>query len=974
MKKILFTILVFIPTWIHAEEGGGSLELTGSENKIRLQMRHDQIETVNELDILLKELDQLEQVTRLELKKNDDGGITWGIDPAPPVREINIKSGLRTKFQIDKIKHRYVGAPDSIFAQEMLVAELIEYFAYIGYPTAQLQLTRTPKGKSVAYDIIILSGNPCIIESIETPLQLPSDIKLNIKTGDVCDMEHIREEIDAYEKLLSDEGFQHSNLEVANAKYSPDYMNLQLTIDGILGDRINFEFIDETSLFISNPIDEDTASYFRKNYSDPLIVKQQIIEYFKSRGRDFPKVRGPYKQVETDNSLTYVYYINPGDRFQITDLVLEGNFQIPTHEIKDSVISTSFFELFSSDDTKTLEQVKIHVLDYYRSRGYWDVKILKAYIEYNFETKLATAHVTLEEGHRRTRTNITVTGNKAVPTSEITEMMAPQAGDALRQEDLSDFENKVTERYLNDGFLDATVDLIVDEPKSGTLEVSLEVQVTEGAPSYIGTISIHGLIETNAYVVERELLFKQGDAYNQANINKTRSALLNLGIFSSVAIERSDIKRSRERNEIDLVIEIREGDAGRVKFGPGYNFVRGLNYTGEVSHYHLWGTGRRITFRASLSEEKQQQAIQQASDLDGKTLLGRKLSVSYTEPYFLSLPVSGNISVYHQALADDVWKISNSLELSLTHTFNYAILQGSLTPFYRYQLLDTEGSPSQRDSLLTTGRSRIGSVGVRYRLDRRNSLSFPTGGFLFRTEASWARYNLLSQYRYFQWHVGNSYYIGMGPNTAIAINTILTSYLNVHRIDSSAENIDVLPANQRLTAGGPNDVRGFEKQLGPYVLTRNSGENIAEPPLGGSQLLIIKTEIRRQISPDLFSMSLFWDLGNSYFSSAELQTISNRFSMTNTATVQRTVEDNFNYALSDLLTHPDYFLTKNYHSAGFAMGLLTPIGALNASLAWPIREPKSVNCRVNDVCNPRQKDRNQWIQKVRLEFNIGAEF
>lgn len=961
--------------YVHAEEADDTLDANRSINEEKLQKRHKNVRSIEELDTLIKEMDQLQQITRLDLQSNDQGHIEWRIEPAPPIRDINVKSGLRTKIQIDKIRNRYIGTPDSIYTQEALVAELIEYFATIGFPSARAQLTRNPSRKSVTYEIIILSGDPCLISKIDTPLQLPSNLELNLRPGDVCDMERIREEIEIYEKALSDEGFQNSSIEILNTQYSSNYMNLHLTIGGTIGPRVNFEFIDESSLFISNALDEETATYFRKNYSDPLLVKQQVVEYFKGHGREFPKVRGPFKQVEDDKSLTYFFYIHPGDSFQITDLIIEGSYQVPINEIKDAVISTSFFELFSSNDTKTLEQVKTRVLDFYRSRGYWDIKILKAQMEYHQSTKLATVRITLDEGKQRKLTNVSVRGNKAIALSEIMDLVSTKTGESIRHEDLSDLEFKVAEKYFNEGFLDAHVEVVTDSSsKDNFTEISIEVRITEGPIAYIGTISTKGLIDTNAYVVERELLFKQGDIYSQNAINKTRSALLSLGIFSSVTIERSEIKRSRAKNEIDLLIKIREGDAGRVKFGPGYNFVRGLQYAGEVSYYNLMGTGRRITFRGSYSEEKQQQSIDQTSDLDGKTLFGRKLSVSYTEPYLLTLPVSGNVSVYHQAIADDIWKISNSLELSLTHVFNHAYFQGTVTPFYRYQLLEDEGSPSQRDSLVTTGRSRIGSLGLRYRLDKRNSLSFPTGGFLFSSEVSWARYLYFSQYRYFEWHLSNSYYIGMGPNTAFAINTILTSYLNVHRKDSSAENIDVLPANQRLLAGGPNDVRGFEKQLGPYVLTRNGSTSTPEPPLGGSQLLIIKTELRRQISPELFSASLFWDLGNSFFSSSELRSFSQRFSEKSTSTTSRSVEDNFNYILPDLLTHPEYIITKNYHAAGIAMGLLTPIGALNASLGWPIKEPESVNCRVNGVCNSREKDRTQWIQKVQLEFNIGAEF
>lgn len=945
-------------------------------NKEKILLRHQNISKASEIDILMKEIDQLTIYDKLELSINPDQSAKWLESKSKLIRDIGIKSGIQNKVQIDKIKNKYIGKADTPETQQLLITELLDYFAYLGYPHAELQWESSPAKNSVNYSIFINPRKPCIIEKINYLIPLPKEISLKVSEQDICDIEDIQEKIDLFEKALSEEGYQNSSIHIEKTEYNHDYSKMILTVGGTLGTHVNFEFIDDSGFLITSALDDTTTTYLRKNYSNPFLVRDQIREYYISRGYPYAKIRGPFKQIEDDNAITYIFYVNPGSHYQVYDIIVEGNFIVTTSDIKDNVLKSSFSDFFSTSDTNSTESLKNKIVAYYESLGFWDIRILKYHLDYSNKSGASTLYVTVDEGLQRILKNVTITGNNALKNDEIESLLKTKIGSHVKKDSLSNLEFELKEKYFEKGYLLAVSELTVSSEANDTsTEVSLEIRINEGKIFKIGTINIKGLIDTEERVVRRELKFQSGDIYRQELVENSRTSIQNLGIFNSVSVEYELVPLENSANyEADITINVREGDTGRIKFGPGYNITRGFQYASELSYLNIAGTGRRFTLTGALSQEKQQYSIATQDDKDGKTLLGRKFGANYTEPYIFKLPLSGNVSVYHQAIADDIWKISNSLEFSATHIFNKDYFQGSITPFYRFQLLEDEGTPAQKDSLVTTGFSKIGSVGIRYRLDKRDSLSFPRSGFLFNTELSVADYHLFSQYKYFKWHLSNSYYKELFSKIVFALSTSITSYKDVKRKDSSSENVDVLPANQRLLAGGPNDVRGFHEQLGPYVLIKtNSGSN-AEPPLGGSQLLIIKTELRKQIVPDLFSLSLFWDLGNSFFSKDELSTFNKKFSMTNSPTLTRSVEDNFNYPFEQLFVHPEYLFTKNYHSIGVSLGLLTPLGAINASLGWPLLEPKSVNCRVNNVCFNREDKKPAWVQKVKLDFNIGAEF
>ncbi|MBI2601515.1 MAG: BamA/TamA family outer membrane protein [Deltaproteobacteria bacterium] len=958
-----------------------SFPLDDYKNKSILEQRYKSVATLSDLSRLFKDIEKSSNISKLELHREGDQ-FHWVHTLAHPIRDIKIKTSIRFREFTQIIRNKYVGRMNSLHLQGVLVSEILENFERIGYPHAQANLSILDEDGFAEYVVEVWPGLSCIIADVQAPESPHAEVSLEIGPGDRCDINQIKAAVENYERKLIEEGFQQASLELEPLQYSRNRTVLNVHIRGVIGKKIDYLFIDESKIFFGSAIEEDMIQYFRENFSDPRQVRVTLIDYFKRKGYDFVSVKGPYLQKESDDFLTYIFLVNPGIAFKVSDMQIEGNSHLSTEDIKAAIDFQSFWEsLPIIGKEKSYEDISKDIQHFYHSKGFWKATVQHSHTSFDRVSKSARMNILIDEGLPHMFRSLTITGNQNIDEGDIRKLFPAHEGDPLLQNQLIDFEYSVQSKYFEQGFIESKVATKVDTfIQKETVATDVTLLITEGPLVRIGTITIKGLVDTREPVVRRELLFSSGDTFNQELINQSRTALVNLGIFSSVAIERSEIKQHDSTHEIDIVIRVKEGDPGRVKFGPGFNLTRGLQYVGEISYNNLGGTGRRVNVRAAVSEERQQQSISDLTDKEGKTLLGRKVGLGFTEPYLLNLPVHGNISLYHQAIADDVWKLSNSIELSLSHHFSPDIFIGSVTPFYRFSRLRDEGTREQRDSLITTGSSDIGALGVRYRLDRRDSLLWPTKGFLFNIEASWARYNFFGQYRYFKWHLSSSQYFELMNDLVFAFGIGITSYERVLRRGANAETVDVLPANNRLLAGGSNEVRGFDHQLGPYVLTKRtdpSSQTVTydrEPPLGGSKRLILKSELRRQVVPNLLALSTFLDIGNSFFSLDEEDKFNKRFSESKTAQTERSMEDNFSYDFSELVTHPEYILLKNYQSYGLALNLLTPLGSFNAAVALPLREPSSDRCRGEGICFQRAKDKELWFQKFKVELNIGAEF
>ena len=129
-------------------------------------------------------------------------------------------------------------------------------------------------------------------------------------------------------------------------------------------------------------------------------------------------------------------------------------------------------------------------------------------------------------------------------------------------------------------------------------------------------------------MVTRELLISTGDWYSPQKIADSRRNIVGLGLFRSVQITPADrALLAEEPDEIDLIIDVREGKPGNISFGPGWELTDGWRYSAEASYNNIGGWGRQVSLRGGFSEERIQPAIGR------KTLVGRSLGAGYLAPY-----------------------------------------------------------------------------------------------------------------------------------------------------------------------------------------------------------------------------------------------------------------------------------------------------------------------------------------------------
>lgn len=957
-----------------------------------LLKRYPTIQSASEMSKILVSANFKVPAAALRFERAADG--TWVLTGhlAPKVTSISFElAPLSLLPSLRLAVATWVGQVHSEEIRQRVETEVTNFLQKNGYRSASAVVTAQDDDDQFSYNVKLNIGDPCVIKGYRWPEKMP-DVSLKlVDAGELC-MEAIAvSSVEDIERRIRAKGWVNANLEFAGFAYSDSDNTAFIKVGGSIGKKVIYQFVDgqtgEDIRFQLTTVDQQVLD---PGSTNPESVSYELMKELRAQGYNDIQVTGPESSVVGDAE-TLVFKVSRGDAYHLGSLKFEGNDFFTDTELSSIMkIST----VSSSDETKSqpiynpdlvssgVDQVRAR----YNQEGFWDIKVADRISP----TTQSDRHsmqvaISIEEGPRRVFDHVEIHGSEAIDSSDLEDLWDGKKGSALDRAKVLDFQQKVREAYTNLGYFYANVKLELKSPPiaGSPIPITIHIDVDEGPRVKFGDVFVTGVLKTQAKVVTREVLFDTGDWYDPEAVSASRRALLRLGIFSSVVITPMDPSAIEQKSDIiDLLIDVKEAPSRSISFGPGWSNYYGMRYNLEGILSNINGTGRQLYSHANFNQERSQKAI------GDRTLVGRVLSVGYLEPHILDSNLDGTVSLSQSARSTDyAWALTRGGEVEISHTLRTFVPGSKIAGFYGRKLNEEESNQAAADAFLADTFS-VGRVGLRFNYDKRDDLSWPTSGYLLSSEASWARYELGGDLRYFRWEIGNNHYVSITNNFVFAIGANFSAYQGVTRKDESS--VDILPASERLQSGGADSIRGYrERTLGPLVRRPNidaSGHwncGYTTSPTGGSRRTLIKAEFRYRLT-DSIATTLFTDSGNSSFSQEEAEKFKKAFAQPVTvaanpacpdAQPRLEIKDNTGYELADLMTHPGYVWTRHYTTAGLAMNFLTPIGSINLAYGVPWHEPLSDNCAANsDDCYPRAPQNIAWWRRGEFHFNVGAKF
>jgi translocation and assembly module TamA len=397
-----------------------------------------------------------------------------------------------------------------------------------------------------------------------------------------------------------------------------------------------------------------------------------------------------------------------------------------------------------------------------------------------------------------------------------------RAGDILAARD------RLLKALRHDGHAFAKVATPEGIEHDDTHTLDLRFTVEAGPRVDLGPLALEGLHQVNPDYVKRLITLTPGTLYDADEIERQRTDLASLPVFSGVAVETPD--HLDANGQLPLTLRFTEAPRYAVSFNGSYSTDLGADLTASWTDRNVFGNGENLTLSASADE---------IGGLDAQ-YPGYDLSATYTIPQWLRRD---------QTLAFNVTALQQYLyTYTQTALYGTATLTRQITPALSVNIgtgleqeLITQNNTSNLYTLFST------PVGAKY--DVTNNLLEPTKGYRLSGQitptVSIGGYDGHAFFVIGQ--ITGSTYIDLSGDgrTVLALRGFIGDTVGATELQ--------VPADQRFYGGGSNTIRGYRYQWA-------SPQFPDQLPAGGLAMDTATVELRQRIGANWGGV-VFYDVG-----------------------------------------------------------------------------------------------------------------
>lgn len=471
-------------------------------------------------------------------------------------------------------------------------------------------------------------------------------------------------------------------------------------------------------------------------------------------------------------------------------------------------------------------------------------------------------------------------------------------GDPFNRFELQSAIDTITRRLRDRGYPSADV-FREFQSNERTRSATVVLTVEPGQYAVIGDVEVEGTNQVAPDVARDFLVSQPGRRFSQEELFQSQRNLYSSDLFRFASVEIDSAEFEPGADSVPLIVRVSESRPLRFRGGLGYGttdcFRGGLGVTAR----NFLGDGRIFDVSTRVSKVgvgsptdlglDQNLCGASRDDSVGSRRLNYSVTASLRRPAFLSPRNTIVLSVFSERrseykvfLREDVGASINltretprrRLPLSLTYTLSYGRTEATDVNFCAFFNACT---PAIID--LLQERRRLATLTGAARLPRTNSPIDPTRGYLAAFEVTHSSQLVgSSSLQRFTRLVGDAAWYRPLTRDIVFSWRVRGGIIFAPRADIPGVTSTFVPPEQRFYAGGPNDVRGFERnELGPVVyVVREShvdsvsalGEPISPDSVrvsatGGNTVGVANAELRFP-SPVLgsrFRLAAFLDAG-----------------------------------------------------------------------------------------------------------------
>lgn len=564
---------------------------------------------------------------------------------------------------------------------------------------------------------------------------------------------------------------------------------------------------------------------------------------------------------EPQNTAIGVFDVVEGPIVSISSIKFVGNKHISSSTLADSITThqhnwlSFFFKTGILDQKKLLDDVD-RITGLYYDKGYLNAHVADPVVKRHGNSLTVTFYI--DEGPQYHVGTVDVIGDLRVPRKDLLQRLTLKPGSVFSGTTMQHDVLTLSDFYSNRGYAYVNVDPRTQiDPAARTVNVNFNIN--PGREVVVDRINITGNTKTSDKVIRRELTIQEQEPYSTKKIQQSKRRLDSLGYFSNTRITTSP---GPSPDKIDLDIAVQEANTASLQIGGGYDSYTSVFGNFSIGNSNLFGGGESVSADAEVG------------------FLYQDYSLTYTEPWFLDIPLSVSPSLSYQKLYLFSFDQTNAgfalnttyplSELGLSRIGPFSLDNTTAGLGYQFQSIGISGLAP----FTTFGISRWAGywkVSELMPSIKRFTVDNPTdprsgsveslnmeiaglGGQAFVKGVFHTRFFFpyIKSPKWGEWV--------FSPGVTYGIGTSL-----------GGPNGGELPLFERFFPGGlggEGDVRGYEiYSLGPQVTLYNQqGVPFAVQQVGGSQELLMSAETTFPILTELgLRGALFLDSGQAYY-------------------------------------------------------------------------------------------------------------
>jgi outer membrane protein insertion porin family len=475
------------------------------------------------------------------------------------------------------------------------------------------------------------------------------------------------------------------------------------------------------------------------------------------------------------------------------------------------------------------------IVSYYRSRGFFDMRVIKREGEF-LEDKngfVITYHIF--EGARSKVDSAVVIGNKIFKDDYIKAKLSVEKGSYYDEATIDAGKYILSSNYAEKGFADAsiTIERSFLNGEKDKNSIYLKIIINEGNQIYVRKVEVKGLKEVRSKVVNREIRIKKGDVYQPSKVYLSQTNLYRTELFSDVNVH----EEKTLSDSVNITFLLKEEKSRFFQVGLGYESPRKAMCDFRWGDLDLFGNLQRLI--VDLSFKGVPEFYKDAGGLIFKDW-EQNYRLTYREPYFLG---SNFNSIMSPALKRREFESDFSFEFVLEREIGpYAVISFP----YEFRIASIEA-----DTISITNK-----VSGRLLFDKRNNLLNPSKGI-----------RLLFQYDYAGRILrGDNHFDRLSLDVAsyypLPLNLIIAQRSRIVVTFPKEDPEDISP-DVRLEMGGYGSLRGYKEASIGFPDARPDRRS-------GLDELLFNLELRMPVYGRLYAI-IFADFGSLWMDLAKVE-------------------------------------------------------------------------------------------------------